>query len=98
MTAQSTATLTAEVAGIQSECARHAAAEAEMNRWTREVDRDLARIKFLGVLVLATLGILLTTGRWMMRSAVTEVLVEHGVLSVYPAHSMEGAPNAPAQR
>jgi hypothetical protein len=79
--------LHAAVDRINERCESHAKYEAETSAWMRDADRDLSRIKFLGVLTLALLGVLGASARWLVGSAVTAALVEHRVLELAQPHA-----------
>jgi hypothetical protein len=50
---------------INERCEAHAKFEAATSAWMRDADRDLSRIKFLGVLTLALLGVIGASARWL---------------------------------
>jgi hypothetical protein len=65
-------------------CELHRLSSEHRDQWQKEVDRDLAKIKFLGVLALAAWGTLAVAGSWIVKSAVRDALVDHGVLRLAP--------------
>lgn len=69
---------------IDKRCEHHRQAADSGELWRKEVDRDLAKIKFLGVLALAAWGTLAVAGSWIVKSAVRDALVDHGVLRLAP--------------
>jgi hypothetical protein len=74
--------LHAAIDRINERCEGHEEYEKSTKQWMENADRDLARIKFLGILLLATMGTIIGAGKWVIRSAVTDALLEHGVLAM----------------
>jgi hypothetical protein len=69
---------------IEERCQKHDARDDEIKTWMRDADRDLSRIKLVGLVTLALVGALAGGARWAIRSAVTEAMVDHGLLELHP--------------
>jgi hypothetical protein len=72
--------LHAAVDRINERCVAHTKHQEEVKTWMREVDKSLTQIKFLGLIAAMFLGAALGLAKWMVHGAVTDALVEHGVL------------------
>jgi hypothetical protein len=69
-----------EIAAIGERCKAHADERRELDTWTKSVDRDLARIKLIGILALALAGGVGVGLKWIVQSAVTDALIDRGVV------------------
>jgi hypothetical protein len=67
---------------VDDRCKAHGDEQVEAKKWRQEIDRDMTRIKFLGTIIVALLGLLIGGARWMVSSAVTDALVGHGILQI----------------
>jgi ABC-type cobalamin transport system permease subunit len=79
------------IRGVQANCARHEARFSALSAQADEARELLTRVKFAAYLTVLLLGAALAGGRWIVRHAVTDALVEHGLIKVSHPAAMLGA-------
>ena len=78
------------IRGMQANCARHETRFSALSAQGDEAREVLTRVKFAAYLTVLLLGAALAGGRWIIRHAVTDALVEHGLIKVsHPAAMVE---------
>lgn len=78
------------IRGMNTTCGRHEAKLSALAVQADETREVLVRLKFAAYLTVLLLGASMAVGRWVVRHAVTDALVEHGLIKMqHPAAMLD---------